>query len=133
MLASCSGGKGSFNPVKGTVLYKDAPASGVVVTLLRVGANDIGYQPSTGQTGDDGTFEIVTGQDDGVPEGEYIVTCAWLTDASSKAKKPGTISMSPELSMVDKLKGRYSNRKKPELPNVTIKKGVNQLEPFRLQ
>lgn len=132
-MASCSGGKPSLNPVKGKVLYKDGPASGVGVTLQRVGASDVGSQPSTGQTDENGAFEIVTGQDDGAPEGEYIVTMIWMVDASGKPKKPGTISMSPDTVVADKLKGRYSDRKKPAFPNVTIKKGVNQLEPFRLQ
>ena len=38
-LASCSGGKSGLNPVQGKVLYKDEPASGVLVTLTRKGIN----------------------------------------------------------------------------------------------
>jgi len=133
VVAGCSDGKPAMNPVRGKVLYKEAPAGGVLVTLTRVGADDIKSQASTGSTDDEGAFNISTGQDEGAPEGDYVVTFIWMQDASGKTKKPGTISMSSDTATVDKLKGRYSNRKQPGVPNVTIKKGVNQLEPFHLQ
>ena len=132
-LVSCSGGAAALNPVRGTVLYKDAPAGGVLVTLHLVGANEATSQPSTGYTNEDGTFDIVTGQDEGAPAGEYVVTMIWMQEVAGAKKKGPVISMREEIPRADKLKGKYSDQKKPVFSSVTVKKGVNELEPFRLQ
>src|ERR1700730_4064559 len=79
-LVSCSDGKPALNPAHGKVLYKDSPAAGVFVTFQLVGADDANSQPSTGYTEEDGSFEIVTGQDPGAPAGEYIVTMIWMQE-----------------------------------------------------
>jgi hypothetical protein len=132
-LASCSDGKPALNPVHGRVLFKDAPASGVLVTLHLVGADAATSQPSTGYTDGEGKFEIVSGQDEGAPAGEYVVTMIWMQDLPG-AKKTGPGFQRDESPRADKLKGRYSDTKKSAFPSVTIKKGVvNELEPFRLQ
>jgi hypothetical protein len=132
-LTSCSGGKTVLNPVRGKVLFKDAPAAGVLVTLHQAGGTEMTTQASTGYTEEDGSFDITTGQDEGAPAGEYIVTMVWMQDTSGAKKKPGVIQMNADTAVADKLKGRYGDRKRPSFPNITIKKGVNQLEPFRLQ
>jgi len=131
-LASCSDGKPAMNPVHGRVFFKDAPASGVLVTLHLVGADEATSQPSTGYTDNDGNFEVATGQDDGAPAGEYIVTMIWMQEVPG-AKKKGPGFQREESPKEDKLKGRYSDTKKAAFPPVTIKKGVNELEPFQLK
>jgi hypothetical protein len=131
-LASCSGGATSLYPVRGKVLYQDAPAAGVLVTLYRAGADDMKTQPSTGFTDENGVFEIVTGQEEGAPEGEYSVTMIWTQPAPGAPKKK-TFTTKEDTQTVDKLKGRYADRKNPALPKVTIKKGVKELDPFLLK
>jgi len=131
-VCSCSGGNGSLNPVHGKVLYKDAPTAGLLVTLHPVKA-DPKAAVSTGYTNDEGVFEIMTGQDVGAPAGEYVATVVWMVEApGSKKKQPNTMSMSNEVNLVDKLKNKYGDRKNPAFSGITIKKGVNQLEPFKV-
>jgi hypothetical protein len=122
-----------LNPVKGKVTYKDSPAGGVLVTLHPAGGDNPKIQPSTGYTTDDGTFEIQTGQEDGAPAGEYSATFVWMQEAPGKKKQPTTMTMSSEVLQVDKLKGRYTDRKNPTFSHITIKKGPNELETFKLQ
>jgi 5-hydroxyisourate hydrolase-like protein (transthyretin family) len=132
-MASCSGGKTSFNPVHGTILYKDSPAGGVMITLHPVGNEDPKAQVSAGSSNDDGTFEIMTGESEGAPVGEYYATFVWMQETSSKKKQPVTMSTSSEVPTVDKLKGKYTDRKKPTFSGIIVKKGQNQLDPFKLQ
>jgi hypothetical protein len=131
-LASCSGGSAALNPVRGKVRYQDAPAAGVLVTLYRAGVDDMKTQPSTGFTDENGVFEIVTGQEEGAPEGEYSVTMIWTQPVGGAGKKK-SFTTKEETPTADKLKGKYSDRKNPALPKVTIKKGVNELDPFLLK
>jgi hypothetical protein len=132
-LTSCSGGKGGLYPVQGKVLYKDAPTAGILVTLHPVNA-DPKATVSTGYTDDQGVFEITTGQDNGAPAGDYVATLVWMVEApGSKKKEPNTMSMNNEVNLVDKFKNRYGDARKPAFSGITIKKGVNQLEPFKVQ
>jgi hypothetical protein len=134
-IVSCSGGVSSLNPVTGKVLYKDVPAGGVLVAFHLVGG-DLKSPVPTGFTNDDGVFEIETGQVPGAAAGEYIVTMTWNVEppGTKKAKGVTTMSMTSEVVTVDKLKGSYSDVKNSKLPHVTIKKGVNTLDPpFKLQ
>jgi hypothetical protein len=132
-LTSCSGGKGGLYPVQGKVLYKDVPTAGILVTLHPVNA-DPKATVSTGYTNDEGVFEITTGQDNGAPAGEYVATLVWMVEPpGSKKKEPNRMTMTNEVNLVDKLKNKYGDPKKPAFTGVNIKKGVNQLEPFKLQ
>jgi hypothetical protein len=133
-LVSCSGGKGDLNPVKGTVLYKDTPTGGILVTLHPAKGDESKMQMPTGFTNDDGTFEITTGKDLGAPAGEYTATFIWMVEApGTKKKAPGTMSMTSEVPMVDKLKRRYSDSKNPAFTGIIITKGANELAPMKLQ
>jgi hypothetical protein len=131
--ASCSGGKSGLNPVHGKVLYKDAPTGGIMIALHPAAGDDPKSQIPTGLTRDDGTFEIMTGQDEGASTGDYVATLVWNVEASGQKKEPNTMKMNSDVALTDKLKGRYSDRKSPVFKGITIKKGVNELEPFKLQ
>ena len=133
-VVSCSGGKSGLNPVKGKVLYKDAPAAGVLVTFHPASGDDPKIQLPTGITGEDGTFEVETGPDQGAPAGEYFVTMIWMKEkADFKKKAPGTMSMVSEVPMEDKLKGRYADTKNPSFKGIKVSPGPNEFEPMKLQ
>jgi hypothetical protein len=120
--------------VKGTVLYQGAPAAGVMVALHPAAGDDPKAQIPTGLTADDGTFTISTGPDDGAPAGEYVATLVCMVEPPGKKKQPtGMIMMNSDVALVDKFKNKYGDRKNPAFTGITIKKGVNQLEPFNLK
>jgi hypothetical protein len=123
---ACSGGGARFNPVQGKVLYKNQPLKGALVTFHPKGANDITTVRPVGLTGEDGTFTVSTGEKDGAPAGEYVVTL--ICSEEVKPKKPFAMEM-PEAR--DRFHGTYANRETSKF-KVEIKKGVNQLEPLNL-
>jgi hypothetical protein len=129
-LVSCSDGKVSLHPVKGKVLYRDTPAANVLVTFHPATGDDPRLQVPTGRTGDDGSFEISTGDDLGAPEGKYIVTLIWMQEKAGATKKaPGV----PATQMEDKLKGKYAEPKNSPFTNVTVSQGSNELATMKLQ
>jgi hypothetical protein len=125
---SCSGGD-PLNPVRGQVLYKNEPLKGALVTFHPKGANAVTAVRPVGLTGEDGTFTLTTGQKEGAPAGEYVVTVICSEAVKPPAGK-GFSTAPPETR--DRLKGAYADREKSTL-KVEIKKGNNQLEPFPLQ
>jgi hypothetical protein len=127
---SCSGSGGGLQPVQGTVLYKDQPLKGAVVTFHpKAAKNEVTIVRPVGRTEEDGTFTLTTGQKEGAPTGEYIVTviCPELVPSGGK----GVISTAPPETQ-DRFQGAYANQATSGL-KVVIKGGVNQLEPFRLK
>jgi hypothetical protein len=137
---SCSGGP-KLNPVKGKVLYKGNPIAGAVVVFHLKGADDLKAVPPTGVTRDVpkveteeglvlseeyGTFTLTTGQKEGAPAGEYVVTITW----PKPNREEGKMSITP-IETSDQLKGAYANPAKGF--KVEIKNGDNQLEPFNLK
>jgi hypothetical protein len=133
-LVSCSGSTGDLYPVKGKVVYKDAPASGVLVTLHPAAGDDPKLQVPTGRTSDDGSFEISTGADLGAPGGQYIATVIWMQEkAGSRKKAPGATSLIPDVQMEDRLKGKYAETKNSPFKSVIVSRGSNELPPMKLQ
>ena len=133
-LVSCSGGKSGLNPVKGKVLYKDAPFAGILVTLHPAAGDDPKFQVPTGVTKEDGSFEIETGPDLGAPAGDYVVTMIWMQEKTGfKKKAPGTMSMVSEVPMEDKLKGKYADPKNPAFKNIKVSAGPNEFGTMNLQ
>jgi hypothetical protein len=124
---SCSGGD-ALHPVHGKVLHKDQPVKGVLVSFHPKGADLTTHRP-VGLTREDGSFTLTTGQKEGAPAGEYVVTFICSEEADTKGKK--VISTAPP-DTVDRFRGAYANHATSEF-KVEIKKGVNQLEPFRLK
>jgi len=129
---SCSSGT-SYNPVHGKVLYKNEPIEGVLVTFHPKQKNSMTDLP-TGQTGEDGTFTLMTGKGEGAPEGEYVVTfyCPQQAEekAGKKAKPRGMVMQ--KFDTEDRFKGAYAKEQKSNF-TVVVKSGKNELEPFNLK
>ena len=125
---SCSGG-GDLQSVQGTVLYKNEPLKGAVVAFHRKGTDDITALRPVGLTKEDGTFTLTTGQADGAPPGQYVVT---VTCPESAATKGGAAFNTAAPEPQDRLRGAYADRATSKI-EVEIKKGVNRLEPFDLK
>jgi hypothetical protein len=127
-LASCSG-SGTLHPVRGQVLYKDAPAKGAVVTFHPKGDTSITAQHPSGVTGEDGSFTLTTGPKNGASAGEYVVTIEWYEEV---AKPTGIVrNRDDQTPPKDRLEGRYAKLANSKL-TAQVKSGNNQLEPFRL-
>lgn len=126
---SCSGSS-QLNPVSGKVVLKDQPLGGALVTLHPKGSTDVKADRPVGRTKDDGTFTVMTGQNEGAPAGEYTVTIICTQPVNKKAGKQ--MSLGSEEETVDVLRGAYADPNNSKL-SVTIKSGPNQLEPFNLK
>jgi len=126
---ACSGSS-QLNPVQGKVLYKNEPLAGALVTLHPKGSTDVKADRPVGRTKDDGTFTVMTGQQEGAPAGEYTATIICSRPINQKAGK--VMSLGAEEETADVLKGMYADVNTSKLP-VTIKSGPNQLEPFDLK
>jgi hypothetical protein len=114
--------KVSAYPVRGSVMYKGKPATGVVV-VLRPLAGDVA-RPSSGTSVADGTFQITTfAVHDGAPAGEYVATLTW--------PKSQIDSTTGDELTDDLLKGRYADPAKSSR-KVTVREGDNLLDPFIL-
>jgi hypothetical protein len=124
--ASCSGGGGgALNPVKGKILDgKGQPLAGAVLTFHPKGGAKAVLP--VGRSGADGEFTLATGNKDGAPAGEYVVTVIW----PEEAKQDGKISMAPPENR-DRLNGAFANRDTSTL-RAEVKAGANQLDPIRL-
>src|SRR5262249_10851529 len=83
---ACSGSDG-LNPVLGKVLYKDQPVKGLLVTFHPKGKADLTTHLPVGLTKEDGTFTLTTGQKEGAPAGEYVVTVIWSEEVAPKNPK----------------------------------------------
>jgi hypothetical protein len=128
--AGCSSGP-KLHPVKGKVMYKNQPLSGALVTLHPKDNNDLRVERPLGLSGQDGTFTVMTGQQDGAPEGEYVVTiiCSAVPQADPKKAKPlGT----GEIETVDILGGAYATAANSKII-VVVKPGTNELATFDLK
>jgi hypothetical protein len=128
-LACSNGGDAGLHPVKGKVLYKGQPAAGVLVTFHPEGSK-VTSVPSTGKTGEDGTFTLTTGPKEGAPAGSYVVTFVWPEEVKTKSAK-GKITLDPP-SMRDRFQGAYANQAQSKF-RPQIKTGDNQLEAFDLK
>jgi hypothetical protein len=127
-LPSCSG-SGSLQAVHGKVLYKDEPIKGAVVFFHPQGSTDVNAQHPSGVTGQDGTFTLMTGNKNGAPVGDYVVTVVW----NEEVEAPKKIVMNPDdvPAPKDRLGGRYANQASSKL-TAKVKSGNNVLEPFKL-
>jgi hypothetical protein len=126
---SCSGGSSTLHPVKGSVIYKNEPLKGAVVTFHPKGDDDVRTVRPVGLTGDDGSFSLSTGDQPGAKAGTYVVTiiCSEVVKPKGKAEMS---TAAPDTR--DRLEGAYANRAASKI-EVEIKSGPNQLEPFRLK
>jgi hypothetical protein len=127
--ASCSSGD-KLNTVQGQVLYKDQPLKGVLVTFHPKGVSDVTIHRPVGLTKEDGTFTLTTGEIEGAPAGEYVVTMICPEEVTPKEKPKGFTLIAPETE--DRFKGAYADLATSKI-TAKVTEGVNQLEPFRLK
>ena len=125
---SCAGdGRRPVFPVRGQVSYQGKPTPGALVILHPVDDPDPRAPRPVARVGPDGGFAPTTYKtDDGAPAGEYAVTITWVEERDNQAA-PKEEQREPK----NRLPGRYG---KPETSGlrVHIKKGQNELGPFRL-
>jgi hypothetical protein len=126
---SCSGGGPKLNPVQGKVLHKSQPIPGVLVTFHPVGNDGPSALRPTGLSKEDGSFTLTTGQAEGAPAGEYVVTMICSEVPSTKGKK---VISTGGIDTQDRFGGAYSLRENSQF-KVEIKSGANQLQPFDLK
>lgn len=129
-LFATSCGNSGLSPVKGKVLYKGAPIKGAVVTLHPKAGDELTAQRPSGVTGEDGSFQLSTGNKPGAPAGDYVVTVVWIKEPEAKAKKAINTEGPPEPE--DQLKGRYADRTNSRL-SARISGGPQELDPINLE
>lgn len=128
-LCGCSGGdpsKPPAVPAKGTVLYKNAPAAGVLVVFHPLGQGRENAEKPVATTKEDGTFVLTTYQEgDGAPPGEYGITLVW--NVKSKDQK---FSLSGEGGGggTDKLGGKYGDPRNPKFKKTVVKGEANDFK-----
>jgi len=119
-LTSCAGDGPKLYPVRGTVLLNEQPAEGASVAFHLVGGDSNAPMPSATVQAD-GKFTLRTHpHGEGAPASDYIVLVVWYPPSSDDTVKPK-----------NKLPDRYASHAETPL-RVTVNKGPNELEPFRL-
>jgi hypothetical protein len=119
-LASCGGDHAKLHPVRGSVLFQEKPAEGATVVFHSVGGGTESPLPS-GTVQADGSFALRTyPHGEGAPEGDYVVLITWYPPNARELD-----------NAKNQLPNRYSSHTDSPL-RVTVKKGKNELEPFRL-
>ena len=113
-------------PVKGQVLCQGRPLAGIRVAFHpRVDFGRVKFLPS-GITDSGGHFQLSTAApNDGAPPGEYTVTFSYPVVQSDRENSGVEVE-------VDFWKGAYDD---PSTSKWTaqVKKGANDLEPFRIE
>jgi hypothetical protein len=128
-LATCTACSGR-HVVQGKVIYQGNPVKGAVVAFHPEGG-DWKSARHTGVTGEDGTFTLTTGKEDGALAGEYRVTIIWPGERVER--KSAVISTELDSSPPpDRLGGRYADAATTSL-RATVKCGRNTLDPFELK
>lgn len=118
---ACSSGRKPVHKVHGQVLVDGRPAAQAQVLLHPAEGGGEELRPA-GQTDDQGHFQLTSyANGDGAPEGDYAVTVTWF-----RVYKTGG-----EAVPYNALPRRYAAAPSSAL-RVTIRKGDNDLSPFRL-
>lgn len=108
-------------PATGKVSVGGKPAAGVSITFHPLGG-DASVMP-TATSAADGSFTTGTyAPGDGMPQGSYVVTFAWLVSDNPDGDSP----------MIDRLAGRYVDPARSQI-KVEIKSEPNTLAPFLLK
>jgi hypothetical protein len=120
---ACNKSTVKLHPVKGKVLFKDQPADGAQIVFRPANEDPAAKLPTPYATvGADGGFTLRTEpHGEGALPGDYIVMISWY----------GPDPKNPEQS-VNKLPTKYADPTTPLL-KVTVKEGINELEPFKLK
>jgi hypothetical protein len=131
LLACSCGGAGTLYPARGTVLYRNKPIKGAVVTFHPKGVDDVTAQRPSGVTEEDGSFTLTTGKKSGAPAGDYVVTIVWLKEPEQPTGKKIINTEGPP-DPEDLLQGRFADHKKSTITR-QVKSGDNKIEPILLQ
>lgn len=123
LLAGCGGdGRLKVVPAKGKLLLKQngnlTPMANARMVLYPIEGGDAFPTFPAATTDKDGAFELGTyDENDGAPEGEYIVTIDWRPKKKPKydLMGQGEVPIGP-----DRLQGAYSNRKTSKLRATVI-------------
>ncbi len=121
-MCACGQSRPRTEQASGQVLVNERPIANAVVIFHPVNANADAVRP-TGRTDEQGRFKLSTNKDgDGAPAGEYKVTITAYQSIENRNE---------DSRIVNYLPARYGQ---PETSNltVTIGKGKNEIEPFRL-
>lgn len=129
LLVGCSSGEKLY-PVSGKVTYKGQPLSGALVTLHPKDSSDPRVERPVGYTQEDGTFRLNTGQREGAPAGQYVVTVICSRTVAPAGGK-GKVFNTGGDETVDILGGTYANPNTSKIA-VEIKPGPNELPPLDL-
>lgn len=126
-LASCKDGtEGRLPvfPVTGSVLQKELPAPGAIVTFHPLDPAVPATIRPNAQVEVDGTFRLTTYESgDGAPAGEYAVTVFWPEPPQSPVDAPD--------SGPDRLQGRFADPERSSL-RVSVPEAATEFEPFRI-
>src|SRR5258708_36447234 len=107
-------------------MYKGSPASGAVLFFFRQGGDSSNDPVIMSLVQEDGSFELVCGSlGKGAPPGDYDVLIEWKHDA-----KPAK-GLAQLAARRDRLKGRYSDPKRPRL-HAVVRAEPTYLQPFEL-
>lgn len=108
-------------PVSGQVFFEQRPAERALVIFHPVGGGDV--RPH-GEVKADGSFTLATtGQGDGAPPGDYVVTVEWWLASGRR---------DDDSPAVNRLPPRYAN---PATSGLTarVEHGPTTLKPFELK
>jgi hypothetical protein len=129
VFAGCSEEGPKVYPVSGQLLVNGQPAAGATVFFHRVSAAAPANDAASASrpfaiVQADGTFQPTTYlKNDGVAEGEYVLTVVWPTR---------TMIEGEEIEGPDQLRGRYAQAASPAT-KVKVVPGENKIPPIHLQ
>src|SRR5262249_40892081 len=127
LLSGCGDGRLPVYPVRGQVFYEDKPTPGALVIFHPLNNPDPRARGLVARVRAEGSFSPTTyNTEDGAPAGEYAVTVAWVKDVDNQ-----NVAKEDMKEQRNLLPDRYSKAETSGL-RVEVKKGSNELEPFRL-
>jgi len=127
--ASCSG-RPAVVPVQGEAFKDGKPVAGALIVFHPRAGQGIDQLRPTATVDEKGAFRPTTfAADDGLPEGEYAVTVVW--PAPSKGDTMIRVGEGSGIAQ-DRLEGRYSDPKSPQL-KATVRKGESNKLRFDLK
>ncbi|MBN9120327.1 MAG: hypothetical protein J0I06_14415 [Planctomycetes bacterium] len=129
LLAGCAPQEKSDNrvkvyPVEGKLLVLGRPAGDAALAFRAADKDRAGGHCPVGITRADGTFRLTTySQDDGAPEGEYVITLYWPHDPQFAT---GVACECSEVTTHDRLFGRYADPATSQL-RATVRPERNEI------
>ena len=130
--ASCDSGP-DLQRVTGTLTVGGKPAQGATVVFHPKGNEALSAIRPSAMVGADGTYSLMSGDRQGAPPGEYVVTIAWreVAPPGKGAETPGKLADPEKTPTVDKLQGKYSNRATSQISRQVVK-GKDTLDAIEL-